>query len=359
MILARFRTSAYAFRRVTVDVAIPGIVGYNDLYSTAVLAQPIGGLAMTGKKPSSKSNPKPRPHDSLIDVLPDGIILLDPDNRITDINPAAENLLGPAAKKAPGKSIGEIIPPLYNQSAADQPVATSSTFPAPSNPDRTIEAVRLPLPSVRGKAAGSLLLLRDVTDRTRMEHDHKRSMELMLEQTTEIQSLTKSLQQQAIRDPVTGLYNRFYLLETFQRELARAARVKTPISVLMIHLDRFEQADATYGERAGVEILKILSSLILRYIRKGDIASRYNEEDFVVILSGAPPSVAGPRAEQLRRAFHDSILNFLGAKIDCTFSCGVVSYPNQGNSVEGLLQSVEKAMRESVAGGGNRVTAFD
>jgi GGDEF domain-containing protein len=75
-----------------------------------------------------------------------------------------------------------------------------------------------------------------------------------------------------------------------------------------------------------------------------------------VVMPGASPSIAEPRAERLREAFHDSILNFLGSKIECTFSCGIASYPAQGETGDGLLQSAEKALEESISAGGNRIT---
>jgi diguanylate cyclase (GGDEF)-like protein len=178
---------------------------------------------------------------------------------------------------------------------------------------------------------------------------------LLLEKTTEIQTLSTSLREQAVRDPLTSLYNRCYLLETMNRELARSARSKNPISIMRIRLDRFTKADEVYGDKAGIEILKIMSSLLGRYVRRGDLASRFATDEFVVMMPGALSTAAGPRAEQLRIAFHDSILNFLGSKIECTFSCGVATYPKQGETAEVLLQSAENAVEKAVASGGNQV----
>jgi GGDEF domain-containing protein len=77
------------------------------------------------------------------------------------------------------------------------------------------------------------------------------------------------------------------------------------------------------------------------------------------MLPGAPLAVTGARAEQLRAAFQDSILNYLGSAIHSTFSCGVAAFPGHGASPEDLLQSARKALEKSRTGGGNRVTVFE
>ena len=116
-------------------------------------------------------------------------------------------------------------------------------------------------------------------------------------------------------------------------------------------------ADVTPAFLSRVEILKIMGSLVYRYIRRGDLASRLGGEDFLVVMPGASPSIAEQRAEQLRRAFHDSILNYLGSKIECTFSCGLASFPAQGETSDALFQAAEKALQDAIAAGGNRVNA--
>ena len=311
-------------------------------------------MAVTNR--SSRSKQKTNPRDVLLQILPDGILVLDGKSRIVEINPAAVSIIDASEREILGKAVLKIFPSWPQWQGLLQAGAKSIVVSSPSHPDRTLEILQQSIPSGRGKNAGRLILVRDISERIRMEQDHKRSMEYLLEQSTKVQALDASLRQQAIRDPLTNLYNRCYLDETLNHELARAARSKTPISILMIRLDQYQEADRIYGDKAGIEIMKILSSLLYRYIRRGDIAGRYDREEFAIIMPGAFPSIAGSRAEQLRKAFHDSILNFLGSKIECTFSCGVASYPPQGDTPEALLQSAEKALQESIAAGGNRVT---
>ncbi len=204
-----------------------------------------------------------------------------------------------------------------------------------------------------------MILVRDVTDRIRAEADRERSADQLQEQSTQIETLRSSLKEQAVRDPVTNLYNRCYLTETLTRELARAARTQSPVGLMVISLDQYQSTNESHGFKAGIEIVKIMGSLLNRYIRKGDCASRFDADEFVVVLPGAPLSVTGSRAEQLRAAFQESILNYLGTVIHNTFSCGVAASPAQGATQEELLLSAHIALEKSKASGGNRVSVFE
>jgi diguanylate cyclase (GGDEF)-like protein/PAS domain S-box-containing protein len=316
----------------------------------------IGGVKMPAGKRIIHRNRTSKPQPSILQVLPDGIILLDGAGRIIEINPAARKMTGLTERKALGKSIQAVFPPWEEWNARLKSKGKKTVVHSPNQPEGTLEIIQLPMAPVRGKNSGSLILMRDFSERIRMEEDHKRALELLLEKNTSIQTLSASLREQAIRDPITSLYNRCYMEESLKHELTRAARSKIPISVLRIRLDQYQKAGEVYGDKAGVEILKIMGSLVYRYIRCGDLAGRLGGEDFLVVMPGASSSIAEPRAEQLRKAFHDSILNYLGSKIDCAFSCGVASYPAQGETVDGLLHAAEMSMQESISAGGNRIT---
>jgi diguanylate cyclase (GGDEF)-like protein len=120
---------------------------------------------------------------------------------------------------------------------------------------------------------------------------------------TEIRELHLRLQEQAIRDPLTGLYNRRYLDETLERELSRAKREGYPLSLTMIDLDHFKLVNDTYGHPAGDEVLIALSTLLQSQAREGDIPCRYGGEEFVLVLPRMSLEVASQRAEQWREAF--------------------------------------------------------
>jgi diguanylate cyclase (GGDEF)-like protein/PAS domain S-box-containing protein len=297
--------------------------------------------------------------DFLMDKMPDGVIVLDGRNRILKINPAMRKIIGSSRRDFIGMEAREAIPVWAEWQRLLRENRGTAIVLSPFQAEPILEIHRWAMTGGAGKTGGCILFVRDVTDRVRSEADYKRSATLLEDQSTQIQSLRTSLQDQAVRDPMTKLYNRCYLSETLSREMARASRLKAPVGLMMISLDRLKETEKIYGYKAGVEMLKITGSLLVRYIRKGDIASRYDAEEFVVVLPGAPLAVTASRAEQMRAAFQDSILNYLGSVIHNTFSCGVVASPEHGATTEELLQSAAKALELSKSAGGNRVTALE
>jgi diguanylate cyclase (GGDEF)-like protein len=169
--------------------------------------------------------------------------------------------------------------------------------------------------------------------------------------------LRESLQQQAIRDPLTGLFNRRYFQETLSRELHRAARAKQPLSLVMIDVDHFKRFNDTYGHDAGDATLKAVGEILLSRSRAGDVASRYGGEEFVLALPGLAADVAAIRVEALRREIEMRRIQFLGQSIDAvTISAGIAVYPSHAMDMDGLMHAADQALYQSKNTGRNRFT---
>ena len=134
--------------------------------------------------------------------------------------------------------------------------------------------------------------------------------------------LRETLLSQAIRDPLTGLFNRRYMEETMARELIRVKRLGVPLGVIMMDLDHFKEYNDTFGHTAGDELLSALGHLVKSQIRGEDIACRYGGEEFLVIMPGITVEIALERAETLRRAVKEMHLLQPGLK-PTTLSLGV------------------------------------
>ncbi len=119
-------------------------------------------------------------------------------------------------------------------------------------------------------------------------------------------NLQESLRQQATRDPLTGLFNRRYLEETLEREVARVTRALRPLGVIMLDLDHFKHFNDTFGHAAGDTLLEALGALLKANVRGEDIACRYGGEEFLLILPEAPLGVTQARANRLREAVKHS-----------------------------------------------------
>jgi diguanylate cyclase (GGDEF)-like protein/PAS domain S-box-containing protein len=170
--------------------------------------------------------------------------------------------------------------------------------------------------------------------------------------------LRETLQHQAIRDPLTGLFNRRYLEETLGRELNRAQRAGAPVGVVMMDLDHFKQFNDTYGHSAGDALLSAVGALLQKDIRREDIACRYGGEEFVIIMPGASLEVTLDRAEKLQKMIKKLQVGYRGKSLPCTtISAGVAVFPDHGPTGEALIQKADAAMYRAKLEGRDRTVA--
>lgn len=175
------------------------------------------------------------------------------------------------------------------------------------------------------------------------------------EKIDEIATLQTELREQAIRDPLTNLFNRRYLEETLNREMSRANREKAPLCLIMLDIDHFKKLNDTYGHLAGDVLLRSLANLLLEKTRGSDIACRYGGEEFIVVMPGSPLVAARRRAEEIRQKFEKTTVMVDGHALSATVSLGVASYPQNARSCEALIRQADLALYTAKANGRNRV----
>jgi diguanylate cyclase (GGDEF)-like protein len=172
--------------------------------------------------------------------------------------------------------------------------------------------------------------------------------------------LREDLRQQAIRDPLTGLFNRRYLDETLPRELQRATREQQPLGLILGDIDHFKLYNDTYGHDGGDELLRQVGAYLLQHTRAGDIACRYGGEEFVLILPGTLLEASYARAEELRTGLGHLSVEHLGLALpQVTMSFGVASFPYHAASAEELLSLADSALYQAKDLGRNRVVVAE
>ena len=171
--------------------------------------------------------------------------------------------------------------------------------------------------------------------------------------------LREQLRQRSIRDPLTGLFNRRYLEETMERELARSARNRQPLAVVVIDVDHFKRFNDTYGHEAGDLVLVELGRLLQASVRDTDIACRYGGEEFVLLMPDSPVSIAMERAEALRLQVAALRLHFGGGVHEpVTISAGVAAAPKDGDRADVLIRNGDSALYAAKSAGRNRVVSY-
>jgi diguanylate cyclase (GGDEF)-like protein len=178
------------------------------------------------------------------------------------------------------------------------------------------------------------------------------------QQLAEIELLQAQLREQAIRDALTGLFNRRYMQETLPRELARARRDNSPLSIMIMDLDHFKRVNDTHGHRAGDHLLQALAELLKRHTRAGDIVCRYGGEEFVIIMPGAELSNCQQRGEQLRADVAALHVRYSGKDLNVTISIGIAAYPLHGKSGEEILIMADRALYQAKQLGRNRIVVY-
>ncbi|GAB4483814.1 MAG: hypothetical protein Kow0088_27120 [Anaerolineales bacterium] len=169
-------------------------------------------------------------------------------------------------------------------------------------------------------------------------------------------NLRDKLRSQAIRDPLTGLFNRRYMEETLDREIRRAARHQYSVGLIMCDIDQMKPINDNHGHDAGDVVLRQIGGLMKKIFRGEDVACRYGGDEFVVILPEASLSDVWQRAEHLRESVKKMQYEYDGKSIGpVTLSIGIAAFPELGSTVERLIQVSDAAVYLAKHEGGDRV----
>ena len=168
--------------------------------------------------------------------------------------------------------------------------------------------------------------------------------------------LRDELRDQSIRDALTGLYNRRYMMETCSREFSRAQRAGQSVSILSIDIDHFKKYNDNHGHDAGDMVLRAVGNCLENLFRNEDVPCRFGGEEFVVLLPGADAGAAARRAEQFRSKLEALVIRYLEKSLPrITVSIGVAGFPEAGDYPDVVLKAADEALYRAKENGRNRV----
>ena len=169
----------------------------------------------------------------------------------------------------------------------------------------------------------------------------------------------EALEQRAMTDPLTGLYNRAYLADRFLVELRRARNYGFPMSVALFDIDRFKRINDRYGHPAGDAVLRKLASFLREQTRSTDAVVRYGGEEFAVLMATADSDVAFEQADRIRAELEKTpfVVPGQAEPIRVTISGGVATYPQDGQTFTDLIAVADAGLYHAKENGRNQVSA--
>ena len=298
----------------------------------------------------------------LLDALLDPVLVVDAQLRVIEANPAALKLAG-LRSSWQGRALNDwpILGADLQALLAENTPGDHERLLTLANSARYFE-VRIRaierLTRRGSQVLGQMLYLRDVTQRHLGELKLAEALALSEEQLRTITDLHEQLQEQALCDPLTGLYNRRYLDEFFARELSLAQREHLPISLALIDLDHFKRLNDEHGHLEGDDVLKGVALHLLENLRSSDAVFRIGGEEFLLIMPRADAVEARARLETICRDLAAHPLPTRGGARYVTLSAGLALWPEQGPGLDELMQVADAALYQAKHEGRNRVCSL-
>lgn len=282
---------------------------------------------------------RPIARDHILESIQEGIIVLDRQERIVDLNPAAERMARITAA-AIGKDLQELQSRLHQvMHDLDREGKSWTEIQIGENPVLTYELHFSEIKHPSDRPIGRIITLRDNTERAELFH---------------------RIEHAAAHDDLTGTLNRQRFAELAMQEFQRPGRAgQHRVSMLMFDLDRFKQINDLYGHATGDEALIKVAQTCTHLLRPSDIFGRIGGDEFAVILADTSADDTAQAAERLRKGIES--LEFLaeGERIRLTSSFGIYTLQNGNEPFNEVFKRVDKAMYRAKQSGGNCVVNFE
>lgn len=316
----------------------------------------------------------------VIDSIDTGMIVLDRDKIVLDINTGASKFL----EIQPGQIFDlrgflglteDSLKESFIEEYVDSKTKTLQT--EIMQRDGQVKHVSINVSPVNDKTnfLGRVITFNDITEIHSLLDRIKENNLVLQEQNKELLKVQEELYQanqrlnkMAITDDLTNCYNRRYMLGHMTDEIAVAFRYKIPFAIMILDIDEFKHINDTYGHLAGDNVLKGVVSAVKKNLRRSDIVSRFGGEEFIIFAPHTDSSGARYLAEKIRTAVEDHSTMVSGVNLRVTVSIGLVSFndwrtgtiaADQENTLEILLLLADKALYKAKSKGRNCVVVAD
>lgn len=292
---------------------------------------------------------------SILGSINDGVMVIDDEGAVLDINPAGRSILGMGARDLPGDDWTERFGavsindegseavtlhrerPLIRAARGDKFEGLLAVYRAPDQADLVLNINGQGLHDTDGNRLGGVITFRD---------------------NTQTLNRTQALQRNAQYDDLTGLPNRDLVLRELSRAMGRSQRSGVPLAVLMIGVDKIKSVNETLGHDAGDDLLREIGERLTDNLRIGDFTGRWGGDEFVVCLEDmGDPQDAASVAQKVVLLLSEKY-RLRGAEVFATPSIGIAMFPESGETSERLVNAAELAMLQAKQRGGGRLQYY-
>lgn len=200
---------------------------------------------------------------------------------------------------------------------------------------------------------------KEIEFRRETEVELRNANQILQLQIERVEHLQKQLQELAVRDPLTALYNRRYLQDILDQEFFSSEHSSLNQAILMMDTDCLKEINDKYGHKAGDEFLIRIADVIKHNINIDDIACRFGGDEYVVVIKNVSLEIASQKAEILRKRISTQSIVHGTEPVSISVSIGVAMFPEHGLLGEELLQKADLALYEAKRMGKNRVVVFN
>lgn len=183
--------------------------------------------------------------------------------------------------------------------------------------------------------------------------DLNQKLNIMQGESDRLQQKIVNERNQAMIDPLTGIYNRLAYNERIETEFNRWQRYQTPLTMAVWDIDKFKNVNDTYGHQAGDRVLTVVAKLLSKQVRETDFVARFGGEEFVLLMPETTVEQATKVADNLRNSIEQCEFHFKDQRVPVTISCGLAQF-SEGDKVETAFNRADKALYYAKHNGRNR-----
>jgi len=304
-----------------------------------------------------------------LDVLAEGLVIVDRSGRVVLANAAFERKLGKNKDVLVGKPLGALPWEVKGKAEAVAPAVLpwqslldSGEVPPPAQLNlltATKELVAFgvncsPVKAPDGTIRGAVVTFDDLTELEHKNADLQRALQRLEHSQHEITRQNRELQVLATRDPLTGVLNRRSLFDGMGELLASGE----PLSAIMVDIDHFKSINDRFGHATGDKVIKLLANILTESVRAEDLVGRYGGEEFCVVLPGVNEAGAARIAERMRVTLNNGESARFTSALRISASFGVATDTSGRMAPTALVDRADKALYQAKEGGRNRVVCW-